>query len=47
LKNQVPTVNKAVRKKGKLSIVAAGTNIKEPNAESNKPADNVFCIQFL
>jgi hypothetical protein len=23
-----PTVNKAVRKKGKLSIVAAGTNIK-------------------
>jgi hypothetical protein len=22
--------------------VAAGTNIKEPNAESNKPADNVF-----
>jgi hypothetical protein len=26
--------------------VAAGTNIKEPNAESNKPADNVFYIQI-
>jgi hypothetical protein len=36
-----PTVNKAVRKK-ENSHCAAGTNIKEPNAESNKPADNVF-----
>jgi hypothetical protein len=44
LKKPSPTVNKAVRKKGKLSM-AAGTNIKEPNAESNKP-DNVFCIQI-
>jgi hypothetical protein len=26
--------------------VAAGTNIKEPNAESNKPADNVFYPNF-
>jgi hypothetical protein len=26
--------------------VAAGTNIKEPNAESNKPADNVFLYQI-
>jgi hypothetical protein len=38
---------KCGKEEGKLSIVAAGTNIKEPNAESNKPADNVFVSKFL
>jgi hypothetical protein len=36
LKKPSPTVNKAVRKEGKLSIVAAGTKKKEPNAVSRR-----------
>jgi hypothetical protein len=46
IENLKPTVNKAVKKKGKLSIVAAGTNRKDPIAEIIKPAESVFVSKF-